>query len=236
MFESDNIQKELESISPIVKFGLSGNLYSVPEDYFEVVTLKILSKLSTSTLNEVPDGYFNSFADSVLAKVKSETDLTASEELLTLSPFLSRIDKQNIFAIPSDYFKELSVSIPEEIKPAKVVRMKPFYKYAVAAVATGLLGLGIFNNLNQSKQKDLLNSDVYKTAYQILDNKNFDDILESVPVDEATAYLTAYGQDVNSALAALSAEDYQLDNPDELFLNENELDEFLKVNNIKAIN
>ena len=235
MFESDNIQKELEIISSVLKVGLSGKAYTVPEDYFESLTLNILSKISNSSM-EVPEGYFNSFADSVLARVKSETDISVSEELLSLSPFLSGLNKKNIYSIPSDYFDNFKISIVQEIKPAKVVKMKPFYKYAVAAVATGLLGLGIFNNLNKSKHNNLLNSDVYKTAYQILDNKSFDDILESVPADDATAYLTEYGQDVNSAVAALSAEDYQLDSPDELFINDNELDEFLKVNNIKSIN
>ena len=235
MFETENIKKELENISSVVKHGLRSNLYSVPEDYFEKNTLNILSKISTSEM-KVPEGYFHNFAETVLTKVKTSPVLSLNEELNSLSPALLNLKSKRTYSVPLGYFDELSNKISVKVKPARVVRMKPFYRYAVAAVAIGLIGVGIFTNLFKTNDNNLLNSDVYKTAYQIIDNKNFDDVLDSVPADEATAYLTSYGQDVNSALAALSAEDYNLDSPDNLFISEGELDLFLKDNGINSNN
>lgn len=235
MFETENIKKELEDISTVLKHGLSGNLYNVPEDYFEKNTLNILEKISTSQM-EVPQGYFNSLAANVLIKVKEDQGLSLQEELNSISPVLLNLDTKINYSIPSDYFEGLASQINTKVKPARVVKMKPFYRYAVAAVATGLMGVGIFTNMYKSKENNVLNSDVYKTAYQILDNKSFEDVLASIPADAATAYLTSYGQNVNSALAALSAEDYNIESAEDFFINESELDLFLKNNGIKSNN
>lgn len=235
MFEFDPIDKELESINSVLKAGLKGDIYYLPEDYFEKNSIRILNVKATSKL-EVPEGYFGNLAENILSRIKTESEFSVSEELNTISPLLEKLSKENIYSLPLGYFENLPSSIKGKIAPARVVKMKPFYKYAIAAVITGLLGLGLFNNLNSHKEDNILKSDVYKTAYEILNKENFDEELETIPGDEATAYLKGYGQDVNSALAALSAEDYTLTSDEELFISNAELDHFLNINNINTTN
>src|SRR3954463_14078072 len=51
----------------------------------------------------VPEGYFNSLAESILRRVKAQ-DLEASDEIAELSPLLSGLSKQMPFEVPADYF------------------------------------------------------------------------------------------------------------------------------------
>ena len=222
MFPDNNIQDELKSISTVLKSGINGNLYSVPEDYFEINTINLLSNSISSIKMEVPDAFFDHFPENILSKIKSEHIPYNFEIISNSKPQV----KFGVNLKPSS----------SKIKPARVVSFKPFYKYAIAAVFTGLIGLGIFTNLFKQNSNNLLKSEVYASASKIIENNNFDEILSSISADEATDYLTSYGQDVNSALVALSAENYKLETPEELFISENELDLFLKEYNIQSIN
>jgi len=52
----------------------------------------------------VPEGYFNSLAESILRKVRAQ-DLEASDEIAELSPLLSGLSKKMPFEVPADYFQ-----------------------------------------------------------------------------------------------------------------------------------
>ncbi len=54
-----------------------------------------------------PEGYFESFAQLVMERIKLNT-LNAKEELESLSPLLSSISKQVPYELPVNYFNELS--------------------------------------------------------------------------------------------------------------------------------
>jgi hypothetical protein len=70
----------------------------------------------------VPEGYFEHFAASVLAKIKDREPVAVSEELSTLSPLLAAIPKKMPYSAPENYFNELASGIPslmkEEILPS----------------------------------------------------------------------------------------------------------------------
>jgi len=65
------------------------------------------SGLNSNTNNpySVPEGYFDGLAASVLAKIKSETPVSAMEELVQLSSILAGIPKTMPYAVPEDYFQ-----------------------------------------------------------------------------------------------------------------------------------
>ena len=52
----------------------------------------------------VPEGYFDGLASSVLAKIKGEMPVAASEEIAQLSPLLAAISRQLPFSVPDNYF------------------------------------------------------------------------------------------------------------------------------------
>jgi hypothetical protein len=60
----------------------------------------------------VPEGYFENFAASVLAKVKSQSPVPAADELNALSPVLAAIPKQTPYHVPEDYFTHLATGLP----------------------------------------------------------------------------------------------------------------------------
>lgn len=60
----------------------------------------------------VPEGYFENFAASVLAKVKSQLSVPAADELNTLSPVLAAIPKHTPYRVPENYFQHLATDLP----------------------------------------------------------------------------------------------------------------------------
>lgn len=60
----------------------------------------------------VPEGYFENFAASVLARVKEETAVSAADELASLSPLLAGLSKTMPYDIPQNYFSTLSDDVP----------------------------------------------------------------------------------------------------------------------------
>lgn len=55
----------------------------------------------------VPEGYFDNFAATVLAKIKANEAATVNEELSTLSPLLAAIPKKMPYSTPENYFTDL---------------------------------------------------------------------------------------------------------------------------------
>jgi hypothetical protein len=70
----------------------------------------------------VPEGYFDHFAASVLAKIKDTQADAVNEELSTLSPLLAAIPKKMPYSTPENYFNELATGLPslmaEEVLPS----------------------------------------------------------------------------------------------------------------------
>lgn len=81
MNKRNTIQDELNELNSGLNAGSNGNPYSVPEDYFE------------------------GLAASVLAKIKGEEAISASEEIIQLSPLLAGISRCLPYSVPDDYFQ-----------------------------------------------------------------------------------------------------------------------------------
>lgn len=121
MTRGQDILEELQGISPeLARIGLA------------------------APYQEVPAGYFDKLAGEIMSRIKNEESASAGEEMAILSPLLSRLDRKTPFSVPKGYFEQLSPNISEtrkEIKGAKVISMpaKRIFRYAVAAVAVGLI-------------------------------------------------------------------------------------------------
>jgi hypothetical protein len=76
--------------------------------------------------------------------LKSDDHQTAKEELETLSPFLSGLKKEMPYDVPQGYFDSLSKGpVKQETKVISIVHRK-WFRYAAAAVVTGIMVLGGF--------------------------------------------------------------------------------------------
>ncbi len=54
----------------------------------------------------VPDGYFEGFAASVMARIKGQQELSAADEIQQLSPLLAGISRTMPFSLPDQYFSD----------------------------------------------------------------------------------------------------------------------------------
>lgn len=80
-----------------------------------------VSKIGTATPYQVPQGYFDSLAARIMARVKTE-NATVKEELETLSPLLSGLSRKMPFEAPNGYFGELSGNVVGGIKAIDFVK------------------------------------------------------------------------------------------------------------------
>lgn len=171
MKNENEILNELRQISPLVADLSRENLLKVPENYFEQlagqVMLRIKSLHADETipsslhtidkniqLSKPPVGYFESFAEKMLKRVKAETSNAVDEELANLSPFLSTIKKEMPFSVPQNYFEELSDNV---LQSAKAIDFVNDEAENIPAILKGLKDknvyttpLGYFENFSDS--------------------------------------------------------------------------------------
>jgi hypothetical protein len=169
----------------------------------------------------LPEGYFDSFNQRLLARIEQEEELKEF-------PVLSAIPKTQAFITPENYFDSIEQRINERIgQEAKVVSLGTRiakYKYAIAAVFVLLIGTGVFFRFY--KNTEVVKTDTAcmelacLTKEEITSSPYFNQIslgeLESVA-----------GQDIQDSLNAEINKDLineLLQNPDDLNLNEDDLE------------
>src|ERR1700728_2394766 len=106
---SNDILKELKELSPLLADMEKGNVFTIP------------------------DGYFESLAGNILAKIK-DGEVIHADELRELSAVLYSIQNENVYKVPYGYFDGIADTILQKVQPyqAKVVSMRKrdgFFKY-----------------------------------------------------------------------------------------------------------
>jgi len=241
--------------------GLTGHAEKdVPAGYFDGLATSILAKIKakeseeenkveeTGILSpqlsaiqhtqtfEVPAGYFDTLADSILARIKTADAEDAATEIRVLSPMLYSIQNENVFRIPAGYFEGLSETVLNKVKPAaKVVTMKSrtatFFKYAVAAVFTGVMALGVFKFTGNSTKNEL--PDYVKIGMN--DIKDVDQELAKISEADIIKYLEANDTDVKAAIVANSVDKNELPTEEDYLFDEKALDKYLNSINIDEL-
>jgi len=124
-----------------------------------------LNKISRLMPYAVPAGYFENLEERMITLVHESKDYlqkesfgqTAKDELESISPLLSGLKKQMPYHIPENYFQSLNTPTTE----TKVVSItsRKWYRYAVAAMVTGIIALGgylfVSNKVNNTAEKKL---------------------------------------------------------------------------------
>ena len=165
MARKDIIQ-ELNDLGSDLANTTPGNIYSIPEGYFEGFAqqllgrikteekgLEFLSLLSKENPYQVPVGYFENLPENIIEGIRRHADYqTSREELESISPLLNSLNKKPVFSVPDDYFANFEVA-PGKKTEAKVVSLasRKWIRYAAAAVITGIIALSTFSILNKKK-------------------------------------------------------------------------------------
>lgn len=242
MNRNSEILKELEAIAPALIPLQTRQVFFAPVGYFESFSAEVAEVLKyehsdvlplPSTVMSIPEGFFDGFANSVMQKIKM-SEVSSAEEIKELSHALAATGNDNVFTVPSTYFRNFPDMVLSQVqKPAKVVSMKPrssFARYAAAAVITGILGISTFSLFNSRDEAVSLNTTAIAMAdaKQIIQTNSFDRVMETVSDEEIVGFLRSEGQDVEAALVASSIDSKELPAAEEYILNENTLDNYLK--------
>ena len=123
-----------------------------------------LSNISKQMPYSVPAGYFEGLADNVMQLVRESNDYqTAKEEIETLSPLLSGLKKtmsartghsDGPYSVPNGYFESLGKE--RNKKETKIISIthRGWFKYAAAAMVTGVIVLAGFIYINSRNSVD----------------------------------------------------------------------------------
>ncbi|MER3498228.1 MAG: hypothetical protein C4308_06100 [Chitinophagaceae bacterium] len=160
MARKDIIQ-ELNELGTSLKSLETEKVYTVPEGYFEGLATEVLAKIKAEEFIQslpkqnpytVPAGYFEGLEEQIMNKVRDHADYqTAKEEIESLSPLLSSINKKPVFSVPENYFENLPVTPPAskgKIVSISVTKTK-WFRLAVAAMIAGVVltaALFVFNS------------------------------------------------------------------------------------------
>lgn len=217
--------------------------FSVPDGYFEGLAGSIMNRikaeenhqessllqsLKTASTYSIPEGYFDSLPETILGKIKPVTE--------EQSVLLESVKHINPYKVPAGYFERLAGEISNKVsahKPAKVIIMKQrssVFRYAAAAVITGLMGLSVIsllNNKQNTEKPSIAMADVMKDANNMLKQGDLEKEFSSLSDSDIVNYLEQSGEDVNAALVASATEEKNLPDEDEYILNDKTLDNLL---------
>ena len=296
METTTDILNELKLISPLVAGLKKVNVFTVPEGYFDTIDKTVLACLQENNSlidlntpgesNDVPAGYFDLLATSILEKIK--TGETADDEIRHLSPLLADIQHKNVFEVPKGYFNTLDSQITQKVQnhssadeikalspllsevrnrptfevpvgyfnglsddilkklqpQAKVVSMQRgsrFIKYAVAAMMTGVIALGIYKYFDQPGSTVSGDAAVATLDSSIEKGKNmndqqFNDALANLTDADIAKYLEKNGDITDVATLTNNLDESILPSQDDYLLDEATLENYLKKINKTTLN
>lgn len=247
MNNKENILNELKEISALVATVPFINVFTVDQDYFNTLQPVVMARINAENSNAfhqnftVPDGYFENLSENIFKKIRAG-EKEAVLELADSSPLIAGIANKETYSVPIGYFERLTFIGEPKTQPAKIVHMsraRSVFKYAAAAVITGLLGISVINMTDNDtpSSKEVIGgqaASILKDANAIIKAGSFDETLQTVSDKEIEKYLQQSGHDVNAALVASSTDDAdKLPEAADYLLDENVLENYLKENNLK---
>jgi hypothetical protein len=226
MESETGILTELQGLSPTLAAGRPGHPYKVPETYFALLPGQVLDSLQNATVLpvatapafQVPGGYFDNFAGSVLAKIQQQTGRDEiAAELASVAPMLSTISSRNVYTVPAGYFEQWQF-VPPVLQPARLVPLRAarrWMQYAAAAVVAGVLITSAFLFTGQSSFKKYSRMDVPSEIHKLSEN----DLASYLYNPERLQAVSSQDilLDVKDNIHSMSDEEltgYLIDNPD----------------------
>ena len=155
MAKRDIIQ-ELSDLESSLASANSQNIYSVPEGYFEGFAARVinlikdeenlawLSSLPKVAPYQVPAGYFDGLEERIMQAIRNHADYqTSKEEVESISPLLSNLNKRPVYSVPEGYFENFKIETGQKKIEAKVISIgsRKWYRYAAAAIVVGVIAV-----------------------------------------------------------------------------------------------
>ncbi len=242
MQNSIEILNELQELSPLLAAMDKVHVWEVPSGYFDNLPAVVWAAVNEEKNSlpqpqrsfTVPQNYFDDLPNAIMNKIKSAENFSA--ELTALSPVIAHIQRNNIFYVPDGYFEQLPQIILQKVKPAaKVVwmqRSKTMLKYAVAAVVTGVIALGIYKYAGTDKTAPAESASATPLEPSIekgkrMNEQQFTAALNNLSEEEISQYLVQNGNEADVALLTSTIDENSLPSEEDYLLDEKTLDHYL---------
>jgi hypothetical protein len=204
-----DILTEIKEICPAIAAVGNANIYAIPQNYFSEFPGKVLSLIKEKDISlpqnianpfTLPQGYFEGFAASVLSKIKTEEQISPNEfylELEAVAPLLNKISKENVYAVPANYFEHFKVDLPQAVHaPAKVIsigsKWRRIASYAAAAMIAGISAFGVLvHSLGKSDR-----SKMPVLNYAQINAINVDESISKMSDAEISSFLQSSKNDI----------------------------------------
>jgi hypothetical protein len=177
MTQKENILQELNELKSTLASVSPQNVYTVPVGYFDGLAAQVLNRIKAieakNTVEELsylspslsnvskqmpyaaPAGYFEGLAEKAMELIRESNDYqTAEEELETLSPLLSGLKKTMPYSVPDGYFDNLAEKRSKPVAKVVSITHRRWFRYAAAAVVTGVIVLAGFIYFNSRNAVD----------------------------------------------------------------------------------
>ena len=172
----DNISPELDSLSQQVAQLPKNNPFSVPKDYFETFSVRLMDAIQ----NEASD-----------------------QELTQLPPLLKSLKHENPYTIPEDYFNNLKIETPimDQAPVVGMSRLGSWAKYAAAACLLGIISTVFFVSKTENENplaglykeaetfQHTFSPDAIAMYLEEMDNLIIAEIIENEGVDSSSNLL-----------------------------------------------
>jgi hypothetical protein len=187
----------------------------------------LLTAVQHINVFKVPANYFDELPITVEQKINNNID--------TIFEVLKEVNKNNTLLIPAHYFENLPQKIIAKATstPTKIIKIsavKHWYKYAAAAIFTGILSFGIIK-FNAPNKQPILEASI-ETGKNMDDNK-FNETLNNLNAEDIAQYLAKTSTDADITSISTSIEENNVPAKDDYLQDENTLENFL--NDIEPI-
>jgi len=166
---NDNIQDELQTLSPLLAGIKDINVFTTPSGYFNQFSVVVFDAInSTGNINDtttgnsslsVPNGYFDNLAKNIIKKIKTQQPDTINETGDGFAVLLNDLSKKNVFEIPVNYFDSLGTDLLSKINSiennaAELQHIAPLLS-SCNKENLGEIPAGYFNNLSATVLKKI---------------------------------------------------------------------------------
>jgi len=237
-------------------------MFTVPGGYFENLSAAVLQRIHEENPREefrylsplleslqgvnvfqLPAGYFDQLDNKLAADIIGGTG--KEEETSLLSPLMLSLKTNNVFEVPDNYFDGVAATILKQLQPARgrvlSMRSSNMFKYAVAALFTGAMALGLYNYIgnstnNTQPSNTMASLDAAIQKGRAMDEQQFDAALAQLTVTDITKYLEKNGDYSDMASIKITLDATTLPSEEDYLTNEGALEDYISEINQTQLN
>lgn len=172
MRKNQEIQNELDELSPaLAKIPLT-QVYEAPEGYFEELPISLLKNVEESSTNDIPEGYFESLPNEILSKINNSSSVISIQKKYFYIKIAAAAVVAGILGIGLLYFlNDKKTDAP----PAFVTNIDSTENYALinsSNLETEIISLNEDDLVSYLEENG---HDVNAALVALMDNENIDD-------------------------------------------------------------